>query len=113
LDVIKEERLLENAGKVGVTLQKGLTELARRHERIGDIRGLGLYYAVELVQDRVKKAPDAAATTKVVNGLRERRVLISACGFNSNILKIRPPLVFSEANVERLLTELDAALAAV
>ena len=59
------------------------------------------------------KIPDAAATTKVVNELRERRVLISACGFHANILKIRPPLVFSEANADRLLTELDAALAAV
>jgi 4-aminobutyrate aminotransferase-like enzyme len=113
LDVIREERLQENAGSVGMTLEHGLRELARRHERIGDIRGTGLYYAVELVQDRTKKTPDAAATTKVVNGLRERRVLISACGFHANILKIRPPLVFSEANVDRLLSELDAALAAV
>lgn len=107
-DVIRDEALMENAEKVGRTIRKGLQELASRHERIGDVRGAGLYIGVELVSDRSTKKPDSAAALALVNGLRERRVLISATGFHANTLKIRPPLVFSEADASRLLTEMDA-----
>lgn len=110
LHVIRDENLQENAHKVGLVLQAGLRELARRHECIGDVRGAGMYVGVELVKNHATKEPDAATANAVVNGLRERRVLISATGFHANTLKIRPPLVFSEANVDRLLTELDAVL---
>jgi len=114
LDVIRDEGLQDRARKVGAILQEELKRLAVRHERIGDIRGAGLYVGVELVQDRRGgKTPDPAATSAVVNGLRERRVLISATGFHANILKIRPPLVFSEAHVDRLITELDTVLASI
>lgn len=113
LDVIRDERLVENARQVGQLIQSGLRELAQRFEVIGDVRGAGLYIGVELVKDRASKAPDAAAAAAVVNGLRERRVLISATGFHANTLKIRPPLVFSEANADRLLTAIEATLASL
>lgn len=113
LDVIQEEKLVENSGKVGAFLKKGLQELAKSHDVIGDVRGSGLYYGVELVTDRNTKAPDAPTTASVVNGLRERRVLISTTGAAANTLKIRPPLVFSEENATHLLTELDATLKAL
>ena len=83
------------------------------HPVIGDVRGSGLYLGVELVRDRDSKEPDPAAATAVVNGLRERRVLISATSEHGNVLKIRPPLVFTEADAGRLLTELDAVLASL
>jgi 4-aminobutyrate aminotransferase-like enzyme len=63
------------------------------------------------VTDRGTKEPDAAAAAAVVNGLRARRVLISATGPHANVLKIRPPLVFSAADADRLLTETEAVLA--
>jgi 4-aminobutyrate aminotransferase-like enzyme len=110
LDVIRDENLQANALKVGDILLAGLRELATRHECIGDVRGVGMYVGVELVKNRQSKEPDAAAATAAVNGLRERRVLISATGFHANTLKIRPPLIFSEANVDRLITQLDAVL---
>ncbi|WP_366658225.1 aspartate aminotransferase family protein [Fodinicurvata sp. EGI_FJ10296] len=110
LDVIRDEGLLENAVRVGTVIRNGMSDLARKHDRIGDVRGAGLYTGVELVKDRSSKEPDAATALAAVNGLRERRVLISATGFNANTLKIRPPLVFSEANADQLLTELDAVL---
>ncbi|WP_183025514.1 aspartate aminotransferase family protein [Variovorax sp. UMC13] len=113
LDVIRDERLVENARQVGQLIQSGLRELAQRFEVIGDVRGAGLYIGVELVKDRATKAPDAAAAAAVVNGLRERRVLISATGFHANTLKIRPPLVFSEANADRLLTAIEATFASL
>lgn len=113
LDVIHEEGLLQNSERVGAFIRQGIQELATRYESIGDVRGSGLYIGVELVKDRGAKTPDAAKAGAIVNGLRERRVLISATGFHGNSLKIRPPLVFSEENASRLLAELDATLAAV
>ena len=110
LDVIRDEELQANAAKVGAVLRSGLEELATRHEVIGDVRGAGLYVGVELVTDRETREPDAMATAAVVNGMRERRVLISTTGPMSNVLKIRPPLVFSASDADRLLTELDATL---
>lgn len=63
-----------------------------------------------MVRDRDARTPDPAAAAAAVNGLRRRRVLISATGPNANVLKIRPPLVFSAADADRLLAELDAVL---
>lgn len=110
LNVIRDEDLLTNSNKVGIFIRNGIKELAKRFDIIGDVRGSGLYIGVELVKDRHTKMPDAAAATAIVNAMRERRVLISATGFYGNTLKIRPPLVFSEANASRLLTELEAVL---
>jgi 4-aminobutyrate aminotransferase-like enzyme len=111
LDVIRDEDLLASSGRVGAFLRGELAALADRYEPVGDVRGAGLYVGIELVRDRASRTPDPAAATAVVNGLRERRVLISATGEHGNVLKIRPPLVFSEADAGRLLTELDAVLA--
>lgn len=108
LDVLRDEGLMENAERVGRFIRAGVQELSRRHDGIGDVRGAGLYVGVELVRDRASKEPDAQAALAMVNGLRERRVLISATGLGANTLKIRPPLVFSEADASRLLTEMDA-----
>ncbi|WP_028603398.1 aspartate aminotransferase family protein [Ottowia thiooxydans] len=110
LDVNQSEGLQENALRVGQVIQDGVRQLSKRFDVIGDVRGAGLYIGVELVTDREIKTPAAEAATRVVNGLRERRVLISATGPDSNILKIRPPLVFSAADADRLLTELEAVL---
>ncbi|CAN5724587.1 aspartate aminotransferase family protein [soil metagenome] len=112
-NVVRDEGLMANAQKVGRFIQDGMRELARTHECIGDVRGAGLYVGVELVTDRAAKTPDSKTALAAVNGLRERRVLISATGFNANILKIRPPLVFSEGDATRLIAELDAVLKAL
>ena len=112
LDVIRHEGLKENARMVGQYLRDALCVLARRHELIGDVRGAGLFIGVELVLDRTTKVAATAQTARVVNGLRERRVLISAAGPHANILKIRPPLVFSKANADQFVAALDAELSA-
>lgn len=87
------------------------SELGRRYERIGDVRGSGLYIGVELVADRAKRTPDGKSASMIVNALRERRVLISATGALGNVLKIRPPLVSSEHDAARLLDEAHAVIA--
>ncbi|WP_176860731.1 aminotransferase class III-fold pyridoxal phosphate-dependent enzyme [Paraburkholderia phenazinium] len=99
------------AGRTFVIFFEGLNGLARKYECIGDVRGTGLYFGVEMVHDRAKKDTDIATALKVVNGLRQRRVLISATGPDASVLKIRPPLVFAAKDADRLLTELDAVLA--
>ncbi len=113
LDVIRDEGLQANALRVGERIQAGLRQLATRYECIGDVRGIGMYIGAELVKDRARKTPDAELATRIVNGLRERRVLISATGFHSNTLKIRPPLVFSDAHADRLLSALEDTLRAL
>lgn len=110
LNVIRDEQLMQNAATVGRVIQDGLRDIASRHEGIGDVRGSGLYIGVEMVRDRTTKQPDGETALALVNGLRERRVLISATGFNANVLKIRPPLVFSTQNADRLLSELETVL---
>lgn len=112
LDVIEREQLVTHAADVGAYLQAGLRALAERHEAIGDVRGAGLFIGVELVSDRGTRAPDRALATRVVNALRQRRVLLSASGPGGNVLKIRPPLAFQRAHADLLLMALDEVLPA-
>lgn len=110
LDVIEGESLIENARDVGAYLRDGLRGLANMHAIIGDVRGAGLFIGVELVTDRATKSPATAATARLVNGLREKRILISAAGPHANVLKIRPPLVFSRDNADQFLAAIDEVL---
>jgi len=110
LDVIEAEGIVTNARDVGAYLSAGLHKLAARHPVIGDIRGAGLFIGVELVRDRATRLPAPEAASAIVNGLRDRRILISAAGPDANILKIRPPLVFSTAHADLFLETLDAVL---
>jgi 4-aminobutyrate aminotransferase-like enzyme len=98
LDVIEQEHLMANAATVGEALRAKLASID--DHRIGDVRGAGLYVGVEVVADPESKTPDRAQARRLVNALRERQVLISVCGHDGNVLKIRPPLVFSLADVD-------------
>jgi 4-aminobutyrate aminotransferase-like enzyme len=111
LDVIENEKLLANAAEVGAKLRTELARIVADDPRIGDVRGAGLYVGVEVVSDADAKTPDRAGARNLVNALRERHVLISVCGHDGNVLKIRPPLVFSMADVDWFCSEFTAALA--
>lgn len=111
LDVIRDEGLQENSRKVGHEMIAGIQALAQKYQAIGDVRGAGLFVGVEFVTDRRSKEPDGALGLKIVNRLREKRVLISASGVKGNILKIRPPLPFSSENNKEFLRLLDESLA--
>ena len=110
LDVLRDEALQENARIVGAMLIAGLSELARRHHLIGEVRGAGLFLGVDLVTDREKRGPATKAAAFVKNALRARRILLGTEGPDDNVLKIRPPMTFDDAAAERLLSELDRAL---
>jgi 4-aminobutyrate aminotransferase-like enzyme len=111
LDVIENENVMANAAAVGAALRTELSRIAEGNPRIGDVRGAGLYIGVEIVGDAEGKVPDRAGAKALVNAMRERRVLISVCGHDGNVLKIRPPLVFSMSDVDWFCSEFTAALA--
>ncbi|MFI8482862.1 aspartate aminotransferase family protein [Pseudomonas sp. NPDC078700] len=110
LDVIENEQLLANAHQVGAHVHTRLQKLAEKHAIIGDVRGKGLFFAMELVRDRASKEPAGAEARIIVNTMRENGVLISKIGPADNILKLRPPLVFSIANADLFVDTLDHVL---
>ncbi|QWA13556.1 aminotransferase class III-fold pyridoxal phosphate-dependent enzyme [Sodalis ligni] len=111
LKIIREEKLAQNAARVGDYLAAGLRRLAARYSAIGDIRAYGLFIGVELVLDRQTREPASELAFQVVNLLRGRRILTSTTGPRANILKIRPPLVFQTEHADLLLEQLDRVLA--
>lgn len=112
LRVIKRDRIMDNAREVGAYLLERVEALRSRHACLGHVRGAGMFVAADIVTDRASNAPDKARTTKVVNAMREDGVLISACGEDQNILKIRPPLIFTTEHVDLFVEVLDKALEA-
>jgi 4-aminobutyrate aminotransferase-like enzyme len=103
LDVIREESLIENAFKVGEQIITGLKDLAQGLDQVAEVRGSGFFIGVDLVTDRTSLTPDGDAASDIVNALREDRILISACGSQGNVLKLRPPMPFSSNDADRLL----------
>ena len=108
LDVIEDEGLMQNAETVGAHLLTCLQRLREKHPTIGGVRGAGLFIGLDFVGD--DGAPDAALAKRVINGLRDRRILIGAAGPNANTLKIRPPLPFSRANADTFVSAVDDVL---
>jgi 4-aminobutyrate aminotransferase-like enzyme len=109
LDVIETEGLRENALAVGRYLRDTLEAIAQDSPRISAVRGVGLYVAADFISPDTGE-PDGDAALRVVNGLRERRVLISATGRDGSTLKIRPPLPFAREHADRLAESLTATL---
>ena len=113
LDVIADEGLQEHARVTGSLLLAGLRELQGSHDAIGDVRGVGLFIGFELVRDRGTREPDAELATELVNRAAVRGVLLSTDGPDHNVIKIKPPMVFSAADAERLVETVDVVLTEV
>ena len=113
LDVMVDERLPEEAARRGARTLDRLRQLAARHALIGEVRGLGLMVGVELVADRATKAPAAAQATKVRALCREAGVLVGVGGPAGNVVRIQPPLVISDDELDRAVDALDRALGEV
>lgn len=101
---------MENALRVGNHLMSRLKELQQRHALIGDIRGFGLFLGLDLVRDRETREPATEQAAYVVNRLRERGILSGTDGPYHNVIKLRPPLIFSDADADVFLTTLDSVL---
>ncbi len=111
LDIVERDGLQAHALAVGRSLREGLAALAARFDLIGDVRGHGLFLAVELVEDRASRAPATARARAVVNALCRRGVLTNTIGPDDNVLKLRPPMVFSGADADLFLDAFAEALA--
>ncbi len=113
LDVVADERLQHRAAILGDRLLDGLRGLATRHQRIGDVRGTGLFVGVELVADRERRTPDAATAAALVEQVKARGVLVSTDGPDHNVIKIKPPMVLAAGDVDRAVAALDEGLDAL
>jgi alanine-glyoxylate transaminase / (R)-3-amino-2-methylpropionate-pyruvate transaminase len=109
LDIIDEEGIQENARVLGARLKAGLEQLQRRHAIVGDVRGMGLMLGVELVRDRATKEPAKHEALDVLEATREMGVLIGKGGLDGNVLRIKPPMCITEADVDFALDVFDAS----
>ena len=110
LDVIRDEELQQNALEVGDYLKQGLRELQNKHSLIGDLRGLGLFLGIEFVRDPETLEPADSEAAQIVERMKERCVLLSTDGPYHNVIKTKPPMVFSKADADLLISGLDWVL---
>ena len=109
LDVLEAEGLPANAAATGAYLRDSLSRLAAGSPVLGNVRGAGLYVGVDVVSPSTG-GPSGELASAIVNGMRERRVLISATGPQGSVLKIRPPLPFGPEHADQLLIVLSDVL---
>jgi 4-aminobutyrate aminotransferase-like enzyme len=110
LDVMDQESLVSNSHVVGKYLRDGLRGLMAKHPLIGDVRGAGLAVGVDLVRDRSTRHPATGETRRVINALCDEGVLLGSDGKAGNVLKIRPPIVFTPAHADIAIAALDRVL---
>ena len=110
LDVIEKEHLQENAQAVGYRLLQGFDKLKGRFPLIGDVRGQGLFVGVELVKNRETLEPAPEEAAYIINRMQEHGILISTDGPLHNVLKLKPPMVFSKQNADEVVEVLGKIL---
>ncbi|HEY2014591.1 MAG TPA: aspartate aminotransferase family protein [Bryobacteraceae bacterium] len=112
IDFIEEQDLLTNCTETGAYLRGHLEELQRKHEIIGDIRGMGLIQGLELVEDRQTKVPATAQTAMAMEFARDHGLLIGKGGTFGNVLRVTPPMNIGKSDVDQFVEVLDKTLAA-
>lgn len=111
LDVMEEVNVLERADRLGARFRQGLESLAEKHPLIGEVRGLGLMLGVELVKDRKTKEPAPAATGALLQATMEEGLLIGKGGLYGNVIRLAPPMILSESDVDEAVGMFDRGLA--
>jgi len=112
LDFIEEHNLAANCEETGAYLRGRLEELKDKHELIGDVRGMGLLQAIELVEDRKTKKPASQQTNMLLEAARENRILIGKGGMFGNVIRLSPPMNIGRSDVDQFIGQLDRSLAA-
>lgn len=105
LNAMREEDTMGNANRIGGMMVEQLRELMAEFPQIGDVRGAGLFIGADVVVPGTTD-PDYATAVRIIEEMRERHVLTSLCGPYGNVLKIRPPLVFSASDVDWFISAL-------
>ena len=113
IQVIEEEHLLENAHVVGNYFRQKLEALKEKYPLIGDVRGMGLMQALELVKDRTTKEPAAQQTTQMLERTRENGLLIGKGGLYNNVLRLSPMLSITKPDVDEAVRLLDKSFSEV
>ncbi|HEV2690468.1 MAG TPA: aspartate aminotransferase family protein [Bryobacteraceae bacterium] len=113
IDFIEDQKLSINAAEVGAYLRGKFDDLKSKHSIIGDVRGMGLLQAIELVEDRESKKPAVAQTAAMMEATRENRILVGKGGYYGNVLRISPPLNINKADVDEFIKRLDASFVKV
>jgi len=106
LDVLRDEALPQNAAQVGSAWIRDLRALQLSYPLIGDVRGLGLFLGIDLVNGRATRSPATEQASYIVNRLRERGILAGTDGPHHNVIKLRPPLCFSDSDAKLLTSTL-------
>jgi len=110
IDFIDDHKLMINAAETAAYLRSHLEELKAKNPLIGDVRGIGLMQAIELVEDRESKIPAPEATAALMEAARENRLLIGKGGTYGNVIRITPPLNISKQDVDDFVLRLGASL---
>ncbi len=110
LDVLEKEKLCESSANVGAYLLSRLESLPSRYDAIAEVRGHGLFIGLEWVSDRTAKTPDKSGAAEVANRLKDKGFLVANAGALGNVLKIRPPLVFTRQHADMFVNALDKVL---
>ena len=109
LDYIRENDILAHTYDMGEKLRAAIHDVAARRPRLADVRGAGLFCGVEVVKPGTQEA-DRPFAVSLIEQLRENHVLISLCGPYGNVLKVRPLLVFNDADLDFFASALEASL---
>jgi len=113
IQLLKQERLLQNVKAVGQTLMKRLEEMKERHQLIGDVRGSGLFVGVEFVKDRKTKQPAKLETAKIVYRAWRLGLITVYVGADQNVMELTPPLIITREEIERGADILETAISDV
>ncbi len=110
IDLIEEEGLMDNAAMLGAYLGENLVKLQAKHPIIGEVRGMGLMQAIELVRDHATKEPAAEETLAILEATRRNGLLVGKAGLYGNVIRLSPPLNISRADVDIFAEALDRSL---
>jgi 4-aminobutyrate aminotransferase len=113
IDLIEEDRLMDNAFTLGNYYRDGLESLKEKYDQVGDVRGMGLMQAMEFVKDRVSKEPAPAAANQFMEECRKRGLLVGKGGLYANVIRTSPPLNISKSDVDQAIHIMDQAFTAI
>src|SRR3954469_19617002 len=113
IEVIEEDRLMDNADTVGRYYRDGLEALKEKHDVIGDVRGMGLLQAMELVKNRATKEPAPEVTNQFMEQCRKGGLIVGKGGLFGNVIRTSPPLNISKADVDEAIRIMDQAFTAI